>query len=338
MLKRISAPSAHDVAHVAGVSQAAVSRAFTPGASIAKATQEKVFRAATALGYRPNLLARSLIKGESGIVGVVIGSARNPIFMSALDALSTRLSAAGKHILIFTADGNATADVHVEGLLKYRVDSVLMMAASLSAKMAEKCRAQGISIISFNRPPRSIKGFASVAGNNRQGAEQIAKHLVQQGYRRPAFIAGFTESSTGRERETGFTDYLTSQGLPAPEREVGHCTREGALIATRNLLKRKRRPDAIFCGNDYMALAAIDIARYEFGLQIGRDIGIAGFDDIEEASWHSFELTTFSLPVAAMIDQVLSLLLTKPSIKNPGHTVIDGVLKIRSSTQRRPAK
>jgi DNA-binding LacI/PurR family transcriptional regulator len=334
MPKHISAPSAHDVAHVAGVSQAAVSRAFTPGASIAKSTQEKVFRAAKSLGYRPNLLARSLIKGESGIVGVVIGSPRNPIFMLALDALSTRLSAAGKHILVFTADGNATADVHVEGLLKYRVDSVLLMAASLSAKMADKCREQGISIISFNRPPRNIKSFASVAGNNREGAEQIAAHLLQQGYRRPAFIAGFTESSTGREREAGFTDYLAAQGLPVPEREVGHCTREGALQATRHLLKRKRRPDAIFCGNDYMALAAMDVARYEFGLEIGREIGIAGFDDIEEGSWPSFELTTYSLPVEAMIDKVVAMLLTSPALKHSGHTLIKGTLKVRRSTQR----
>ena len=115
MSRRTSPPSAHDVARVAGVSQAAVSRAFTPGASIAKDTQERVFRAARSLGYRPNLLARSLIMGQSGIVGVVYGgNPRNPFFMSVLDALLKRLSRAHKHVLIFTVEGHATADVHVE--------------------------------------------------------------------------------------------------------------------------------------------------------------------------------------------------------------------------------
>lgn len=334
MSKRTAAPSAHDVARVAGVSQAAVSRAFTPGASIAKDTQDKVFRAAKSLGYRPNLLARSLIKGESGIVGVVIGNPRNPIFMRALDALSARLSQVGKHILVFTADGTSTADVHVEDLLKYRVDALLLMAVSLSPRLAERCRNEEISVVSFNRPPRNIKGVSSVTGNNQEGAHQLAEHLLQQGYRRFAFIAGFSGSSTSHAREAGFTSYLESQGLPAPAREVGHGRREGALQATRNLLASKRRPDAICCSNDYMALAAMEVARYEFGLEIGREIGITGFDDIEEASWRSVDLTTYTLPVESIIEKAVSVLLTPSALRKPGHTVIDGMLKPRGSTQR----
>lgn len=297
-------------------------------------TREKVFRAAKSLGYRPNLLARSLIKGESGIIGVVIGNARNPVFWSALDALSVRLSQAGKLILFFTADGNSPADVQVEGLLKYRVDALVLMSASLSPKLAEQCRDDGIPVITFNRPPRKMKGFASVSGNNREGVQRIAEHLLQQGYRRLGFIAGFTESSTTREREAAFTSYLQSQGLPAPEREAGHCKREGAMQATRNLLSRKTRPDAIFCANDYMALAAIEVARYEFGLDIGRDIGIAGFDDIEEASWLAYELTTYSLPLAAMIEEVATRLIDTPDATADAHVSVDGQLKIRRSTQR----
>jgi DNA-binding LacI/PurR family transcriptional regulator len=124
MSKQLSSPSAHDVARLAGVSQAAVSRAFTPGASIAKGTQERIFDAAKLLGYRPNLLARSLIKGESGIIGVIIGNPRSLFFMSALHALSARLSQAGKHILVAVLEGRATADAHVDDLLSYRVDAV----------------------------------------------------------------------------------------------------------------------------------------------------------------------------------------------------------------------
>jgi len=333
MSKRPPPPSAHDVARLAGVSQAAVSRAFTPGASIAAATRDKVLEAAKALGYRPNLLARSLIKGRSGIVGVVIGT-HYPFFLTALDALSTRLSRAGKHILIFTVEGDATADAHVEDLLKYRVDALLLMAASLSSKLAQRCRDEGVPIVSFNRPARKVQGFASISGDSVGGGGKIAAHLLQQGYRRLAFMAGVTETSTNREREAGFTDHLIIQGLPAPVREVGHFRREGAIEAARSLLSRRPRPDAIFCANDDMALATIEVARYEFGLEIGRELGVAGFDDIEQAAWPSFNLTTYSLPVDAVIERVAAILLASDAAEPPAFSMVEGELKVRRSTQR----
>jgi DNA-binding LacI/PurR family transcriptional regulator len=335
MSKRIAPPSAHDVARLAGVSQAAVSRAFTPGASIAKGTQDKVLRAAKSLGYRPNLLARSLIMGQSGIVGVVYGgNPHNPFFMSVLDALLKRMSRARKHILIFTVEGHSTADEHVEDLLKYRVDALLLMATTLSAKLAAQCQDAGIPLIFFNRrPPR--KDLANIIENDRAGARRIADHLLQQGYRRPAVITGLAESSTGREREAGFIAHLTSEGLAEPERECGYFQRDGALQAARKLLSAKPRPDAIYCVNDYMALAAMEVARYEFGLEIGRQIGIAGFDDIEQAAWPSFDLTTYAIPVEKLIEQAATLLLHTAGQEIPRLTLVEGVFKPRRSTQRK---
>jgi LacI family transcriptional regulator len=83
-----------------------------------------------------------------------------------------------------------------------------------------------------------------------------------------------------------------------------------------------------------MAFAAIEVARYEFGLEIGREIGIAGFDDIRESSWPSFDLTTYSLPIEAMIEKALSILLTESSYKNSLHTIVDGDFRPRGSTRR----
>jgi DNA-binding LacI/PurR family transcriptional regulator len=143
------------------------------------------------------------------------------------------------------------------------------------------------------------------------------------------------ESSTGRERESGFIAHLTSQGQPEPPCEIGYFHREGALQAARKLLSRKPRPDAIYCVNDYMALSAIEVARYEFGLEIGGQIGIAGFDDIEQASWPSFDLTTYSISVESIIEQAATLLLSTPEQQVPRHTIVDGVFKPRRSTQRK---
>lgn len=328
-------PSAQDVARLAGVSQAAVSRAFTPGASIARGTQAKVLQAAKSLGYRPNLLARSLIKGESGIIGVVIGNPRSVFFMSALHALSARLSQARKHILVFTAEAEATADLLVEDLLKYRVDALCLMGISLSTKLAEQCRDKGLPVVLLNLRSRELRECASVTVNNREGARRIAEHLVQQGYRRLALLAaGPASFSPSRERESAFAAYLASQDLPPPVRETGCFDRDEAIHATRKLLSRKSRPDAIFCWNDHLALAAMEVARYEFGLEIGRELGVAGFGDIEQAAWLSFDLTTYSQPVEVMMERVTDMLLNTPRPEHPPHCVVDGVFKPRRSTQR----
>jgi DNA-binding LacI/PurR family transcriptional regulator len=335
IIKRSSNPSAHDVARLAGVSQAAVSRTFTPGGSVAKATREKILQAAHELNYRPNLHARSLIKGESGLIGVVIGFPRSFFVMEALQALSARLSEARKHILIFTAERSETADSYVEDLLQYRVDSLVLMGVGISARLAEHCRAKQVPVILFNLRAGDTRGFASVTVNNREGGRQIAEHLLKQGYRRLAFMGGPASYKTTGERELGFEEYLVSRGATVFDREIDSFDREDAAQAARRLLSRKARPDVIFCWNDHMAVAAMEVARYEFELAIGPELGIAGFGDIEQASWPSFQLTSYSQPVDAMIQRVVSLILQPPRAQSTAREfIIDGEIKRRQSTQR----
>ena len=334
MNRRNGPPSAHDVARSAGVSQAAVSRAFTPGASISEAMRAKVLIAAKEMGYRPNLLARSLIKGRSDIIGMVVGNARNPFFTVALDAMSSRLREAGRHLLVFTGESNATADVQVEDLLKYRVDGLVLMWTTVSAALAEQCRNEGIPMIFFNRRAGTTEGFATVAGANAIGAKKIADHMIAQGYRRFAFMAGLEDSSTNREREEAFIAALAAQGFPPPARALGHFRRVEGMAAARHLLALDPRPDAIFCGSDIMALGALEVARYEFGLDIGREVGIAGFDGIEQAEWPSFQLTTYTQPIDTMIDRVTELLLDSTLYESHPQIIVEGELKIRASTQR----
>ncbi|HHX82146.1 MAG TPA: LacI family transcriptional regulator [Pseudomonadaceae bacterium] len=327
-------PSAHDVARLAGVSQAAVSRAFTPGASISQKTREKVLSAAETLGYRPNLLARSLITGRSGIIGVVVGSTQDAVVAATLDELLARLSEADRHILVFTTREADHADKQVEDLLKYRVDALLLMTANLSPTLAERCREEGIPVIFFNRQFGRSRGFITIEGNNRKGAEAIADHLVEQGYKKIGMMTGHEQSSTSHQREVAFTNHLAKKGIELVATESGHCHRVNAIEAARRLLDRKGRPDAVFCANDHMALAMIEVARWEFGLEIGRELGVAGFDDIEQSSWPSFDLTTYSYPVEDMIGQVCKLLLADPPATKPFRKAFNGELRVRGSTRR----
>jgi DNA-binding LacI/PurR family transcriptional regulator len=196
-----------------------------------------------------------------------------------------------------------------------------------------RCQAINVPVIFFNRRPTPSKGVFGVTGANQQGSAEVAKHLLAQGYHRPAIITASENSTTSKEREAGFVQQIVAGGLPRPVKAVGSHG-SGAIPAARKLLSLDPQPDAIFCTSDYMAMAALETARYEFGLKIGTEIGIAGFDDTEGASWRSFDLTTYSQPVGPMIEKVTSIILNPTDyIKSP-LVVIEGELKVRGSTRK----
>ena len=326
-------PSAHEVARLAGVSQAAVSRAFTPGASIAEATRVKVLDAAKELGYYPNLLARSLTTGDTGIIGVIIGNPRNTFNLAALHALSERVSRADRHLLVFTSHPDMDPDHLLEALLRFRVASLLVMAPSMPGDLAYRCQEKGICVAFFNHRAGMGATFPSVTGANYDGAGVIAEHMLAQGYRRLAVITGDENSSSVREREVGFVARVVSLGLPIPAKVIGGFGRN-TMPAARELLSMSPRPDAIFCTHDILAMATIDTARYEFGLEIGREIGIAGFNNIAGAAQMTYNLTTYSQPVDEMIERVTEIILNPQDFPDDCHVIVEGELIARASTQR----
>jgi len=337
---RASRPAtAYDVAHRAGVSQSAVSRSFTEGASVSAATRLKVMEAASALGYRPNLAARALITRRSGIIGVAVSYLENQFYPSVLEALSQALAQAlaqaGYRMLLFTAKRHEPSDPVLEEVMRYRVDAILLLSASLSSHFDAECQKAGIPVILVNRRTDSPNVW-SVTGDNHGGARAIAAFLAAGGHRRFAFMAGLEDASTSREREEGFGQHLATQGLAPPRRAVGHYDFGAACDATRTLLRAKDRPDALFCANDHMALAAINVARAEFGLDVGRDLSIVGFDDAGPAAWPLFGLTTYVQPVEAMVEEVVTIV--RRRLSDPGVTaerrVVPGWLAVRASARR----
>lgn len=329
--------TATDVARLAGTSQSAVSRVFTPGTSVSAETREKVMAAAAQLGYRPNAIARSLITRRSRIVAVAMAYLNNQFYPDVLEALSDRLQAQGYQILLFTADRHAAADPMLEQVMRYQVDAIVLASTSLSSAFARECRQAGVPVVMFNRT-MDDPGLLSVTGDNERGGHTIARFLLAGGHRRPAFIAGLEASSTNRDRERGFTRALAEAGQGAPLRAVGHYSFEGAAEATRELLRRQDRPDAIFCANDHMAIACIDVARHEFGLAVPEDLSVIGFDDIGPARWPSYNLTSYSQPLLPMVEATVQVLLEcmeDPS-RQMNSVVLKGQLVVRGSA-RRPA-
>ncbi|TCS36306.1 LacI family transcriptional regulator [Paucimonas lemoignei] len=326
--------TAHEVARLAGVSQSAVSRTFTEGASVSPDTREKVMQAARQLGYRPNLVARSLITGRSHIIGVTIPSLSNPFYSELLEALAASFAEIGYRVMLFTTDPDRNSDPVLEEVLRYRVDALVLVASNLSSRFADECRQIGLPVVLLNRKTTS-RTASSVTGENQSGAAQIAAFLAAGGHQRFAYIAGLESSSTNHDREKAFTDYLKEHDYAAPLRAVGNYTVEGAMAATRELLNQKNRPDAIFCANDLMALAAVNVARTEFNLEVGRQISIVGFDDSALAAWPIFGLTTYAQPVRQMVGRVVEIVKEAVTEKDmtPVHEVVEGSLIVRESAR-----
>ncbi|MBU1174280.1 MAG: LacI family DNA-binding transcriptional regulator [Alphaproteobacteria bacterium] len=328
------APTESDVAELAGVSQSAVSRAFTPGASVAETTRMRILDAAQTLGYQPNLMARSLATSRSNIVALAISYLENPFYAQVVNALSDRLRATGRHILLFTSPPGEDADPALERVLSYQVDAIVMTATTASLELALQCQKSGVPIVQINRDS-TLPGISTVRGENRRAGERIAAFLYAGGHRRYAFVGGAPDSTTGRARGAAFAGYLDARGAPPVVMTHGHYTFDGAAQAVRGMLSGPDRPDAIFCASDYMAFAAIGVARREFGLDVPGDISIVGFDDVPEAGRTAYDLTTYSQPASALVEEAIKIidLLIEDPTRRAMRREVRGQLLVRGTAR-----
>jgi DNA-binding LacI/PurR family transcriptional regulator len=328
-----SAATAYDVARVAGVSQSAVSRAFSPGTSISPSTLQKVKKAAQQIGYRPNAIARMLSTSRSKLVGVVIPPLENHFYPAMLESLSEAFNGHGYRLLLFTSHSQQSFDPLLVEVLSSRVDALVMVAAAISSSFADECNQNGLPVVLLNRKTDS-DAVSSVVGASKLGAETIAKFLIAGRHRRYAFIAGDSNSSTSRDREEAFTRVLRKHDIKLHARGDGNYSFERTCVLTREMLSAKRPPDAIFCVNDHMALAALNVAKEEFSLEVGKDISIVGVDDSELAKWPIFGLTTYGQPISEMAKLVVEIILLRLAGKaEPTQVVVPGELIVRSSAR-----
>lgn len=322
------------VAEHAGVSQSAVSRSFTPGASIAPKTRARVLAAAKELGYRPNAIARSLITSRSRIIAVVMAYLENLFYPDVLEELGRRLAAENYHVLLFTGFKDRDSDPVFDQLMQYRVDGIILASTSLSSELSEECTAAGIPVVLFNRMT-SRDTVSSVTSKNHEGGRMLGEFLVAGGHKSFGYIAGLENSSTNRDRFAGFRAALEKHGIGKIEVRTGNYSRSEAEVAARELLSLRKRPQAIFVANDHMAVAVMDVARYEFGLRIPEDLSIVGYDDVGPARWPSYGITSVTQPIKSMVEATVDILMDQIASgeMEPQHKVIAGELIVRSSAR-----
>jgi DNA-binding LacI/PurR family transcriptional regulator len=324
-----------EVAKRAGVSQSAVSRVFTPGASASNKTILKVREAAQELGYRPNVLARSLITGKSRIIGLVVAYLDNYFYPLALEKLSNYLQSEGYHVLIFMATNDTlSTDQVIDELLDYQVEGIITASVGLSSDLTARCEAAGVPVVLFNRS-QDTANHSAVTSNNFSGGKSVAEFFLAAGHKRIGYIGGWEGASTQREREAGFRSALAEAGEALAAHALGQFTVEGAKKAARQMFGESDHPDAVFVATDHMAFAVMDVLRGELNLHIPNDVSVVGYDDVPPASWAAYDLSTVRQRADVMVKETVTLMIEK--IRNPAsaprHIKIDSPLIVRSSAK-----
>ncbi|MET0319901.1 MAG: LacI family DNA-binding transcriptional regulator [Duganella sp.] len=307
--------TSYDVALVAGVSQSAVSRCFQQNASVSEATLARVMKAASLLDYIPNAAARSLITRRSNMVAVIIASDANLHYPQLLGELSQQIGARGKRVLLFTLPREAAADMDrvLSEVWQYQVDGVIAAARLTAGHVAEFDR-RHVPVVLFNRTLREAT-VNTVTCDHREAGRLLVSRLAAAGHRRFGILAGADDDAVATvagERRRGACERLAELGLPAPVVVSGQSDYASGAAGLRAVVAamaaRGDAPDVILCGSDTMAIGCLDCARHELGIDVPRQLSVAGFDAVEPANWLSYNLTTLRQPMAKMATAAADLL------------------------------
>jgi LacI family transcriptional regulator len=289
-----------DVAARAGVSTMTVSRVINNHGRVATATRQRVQQAINELGYVPNALARSLLKGRTRTIALIVSDISNPFFTSIARGVEDVARRHGYTVILGNSDESVEKErQYVHAMLSNRIDGLLIApAGSGSRKTLDFLARHGTKFVLIDRQLPGVAADA-VVGDSIGGARLLTEHLIELGHRRIALVGGSHEVPTARDRQRGYEEALRDRGLePQPALIIeSNYKQEGGYRAAQQLLAlpADERPTAIFAGNNFLAIGAIQALRAA-GLQVPGDIAVVCFDDIELASALQPFLTVMAQP------------------------------------------
>lgn len=308
-IKSTGFASAAEVAQLAGVSRSAVSRTFTPGSSVSAETRRKVLAAAQALNYHVNHLARGLSKEACRPVCILGGNLASPYQASLLEHLTRCLNNAGRAVMVInTDDGEESVRDALQQTLNYRSTATIVLSGKPPGALIETCLQSGQQVILINRMGQ-FEGADNIEIDYRSTMSDALNLLLNAGCQRIALVSSSARSPSMVIRETRFLDAAAERDINVMLTRPGSASYATGVAAARELLRAEPRPDGVFCVTDLIACGFIDAARHEFGLHIPEEISVIGFDDIEQASWLGYDLTTFAQPLAEMAEAACELVI-----------------------------
>jgi DNA-binding LacI/PurR family transcriptional regulator len=304
--------TSREVAELAGVSRSAVSRTFTPDASVSEPMRRKVLAAATRLGYQPNVIARSLITDRSRLVGLIMGEWENPFYATMLRGFSEKLQLRDYQLMLLTGTPDGGVDGAIRRLMQYRADGIVLVSCLPEPALARDCVRRGTRLVVVNRDPGAIP-VVNVGSDNARIGRDVAQRLVAAGYKRLGVVRGNPAVSVGVTRTAAFREAVARSGSARLVLdESGIVGYDAGRRFVREAMRRRPRPDAIFCSSDLTALGVIDGARIDLGIRVPEELGVIGLGDTPAASWAPYDLTTVRLPVEGVIDAAIDALLVEP--------------------------
>lgn len=330
----------YDVAQLAAVSPATVSRVINERGNVDPEMARRVQEAVRALNYRPNVVARNLRRQTAAVWTAIISDINNPHFTSLTRGVEDVAQESGHSVMLCNADEDLAKERrYVDVALAERAAGVIISPASYRNSTVAPLLERGVPVVTIDRTLQASPVNAVVV-ENAAAAERATAHLLEAGYRRIACITGPMRTTTSTQRLAGYRRALRAAGLPRdPELEcVADMKEGGGYEATRALLQHDRPPDALFVGNGLMTIGALRCLN-EARVTVPDQIGVVGFDEHRWATLVRPALTTVAQPTYELGRAAAKMLLeaTGPDAPPPRTVTLPTRLVIRDSSVR-PAR
>lgn len=316
---------------MAGVSPASVTRVFNPNwdMNIRPDIRERVISAAKELNYTPNAFARMLAGNKTNLVAIILGPTTGPYYSQTLIRFVYKLQQRGKQILPFSMEGGVDYGALMERIRQFHVDAIILTSAAAAGGFEPVDTEIPVILLEM-----MINGSSKhvVCSDSYAGGKEVADMLLENGHRKIAFISGNGGMNSDYDREYGFVNRMHDYGLKVWRTEMATYARYATgCAAVRRLMTGSEYPDAIFCGDDVLAMATIDTLRDGYGIRVPDDISIVGFHNIYEAALPPYSLTTMRSPMDDMVDAVIDIIDRLDQLSEPVTTVLPMKPIIRNS-------
>lgn len=303
------ATTSHDVARLAGVSQPTVSRALRDDPRVSEATKAAVRAAAVTLGYSPNSIGRALSVGRSTRVGLVLTDLQNQFYQYVIAPMHDELFRLGYELVLLTESSESSPIV--DHVTANGLSGVVLATTTIDSVLPVRLKDRDVPFVYFNRTAHAVAAD-SVTVDPSVGMRDLVDAVIGSGHRRVGAIFGPRNTSTGEAREAMTRELLEDHEVALRSRDVRHCafTFEAGRSAALELLGQAEAPSVIFCGNDVVALGALNAAA-ECGIAVPDDVSIVGFDDLPSSGWALICLTTVAYDLTEMSREAARLVVSR---------------------------
>lgn len=301
-----------DIAREANVSIATVSRALNNKSNVDEYTKQNILKIAEELKYKPNFIARNLVKQETNVIGLVLPEIQGDFFTEIIKGIDQHAFPRGYNTVVAGSHSQRTiVESMIHFMDKSMIDGIIIMVPAVNDQIKEIIDRSTIPVVLISGK-NELVDIDTVSIDNYQGAYSMTDYLIKQGYTKIAHVRGPSNNNDAVERKKGYLDALKAYGIPVREDWIinGEFSLKGGEYAASRLLSLLDKPEVIFAGNDMMAIGCYKVIRAH-GLKIPQDIGVTGFDDISISDLLNPRLTTVHVPISELGRTAANLLLNR---------------------------